>query len=105
MIPLEPNRTYKITYADGTTYSKGATVYFQTLDTVPLAKHLIKVMDIETGKVINLVELLAHPWDNLVEFNGTVPSPTDGKKSSPLLSLLQLFSLRTVTHEFCLHGT
>jgi len=75
MIALRPNKRYKIFYGNGNVYSYGDTSYFETLDLIPQAKHLIQVKDNATGKIIDLTDLLCHPWINIEE----VAVPADDK--------------------------
>jgi len=67
MIKLYPNKKYSILYAKGKVHSYGDTIEFETLDTIPEAKHLIQVRDISTGEIIDLTDLLAHPWLDIHE--------------------------------------
>lgn len=60
MIKLRPHSRYSLVYQDG------SRVQFETLDDIPEAKHLIRVMDLETGEVTDFVELLLKPWIDIV---------------------------------------
>lgn len=75
MIKLHPNRIYKIQYPENNPHQHGTTVYFQTLDEVPEAKHLIKVKDCRSGAIMELMLLLSHPWVHLREHTGEEPIP------------------------------
>jgi hypothetical protein len=87
MIHLQPNRTYKLSYLTGNEHKRGDYTYFRTLDEVPEAKLLIHVKDLSTGKIINLVDLLTHPWDALEEYTGVLPSAFLNK-GNDLLSIV-----------------
>ena len=95
MIHLFPNKTYKITYIEGRLHHAGDTLVFQTTDTVPEAKHLIKVKNTETGEIVNLIELLAHPWESLIE-DVAATTKTITKKGSELLQAFIPFFLMTL---------
>ena len=69
MIQLQPNRKYSILYSKGKTYSYGTTLYFETLDEIPEAKHLIQVRDLATGEIVDLTDFLAHPWLEIKEIH------------------------------------
>jgi hypothetical protein len=58
MVQLLPNRTYRICYSDGQTFKDGDEAFFQTLDSIPEAKLLIKVRDLHTGNICELVDFL-----------------------------------------------
>jgi hypothetical protein len=90
MIQLQPNKTYRIRYQKGRVHAKGDSIYFQTLDKVPEAKHLIKVKHCETEEIVDLIELLSHPWDSLEQYLGKVPSPAKKGNDNPLKSILPL---------------
>ncbi len=60
MIRLLPNTIYSLIYKDGLTLS------FKTLERVPEAKHLIKVILVSTGKEVELMSLLLKPWVDIV---------------------------------------
>ena len=94
MIPLQPNTHYKIRYTEGNVHSDGDVIYFQTLDKVPEAKHLIRVKNLTTGMIVDLVELLAHPWDDLTEHKGPVPGLN--KSGSDLVKALFPFIIASV---------
>ena len=69
MTRLYPNKRYRILYAPGHTYVSDTVRDFETLDSVPEAKHLIKVRDVETGKIVDLTDFLIYPWLNIEEVN------------------------------------
>jgi hypothetical protein len=73
MIHLQPNHTYKISYIKGKVHAEGDVIYFQTLDKIPEAKHLIRVKNLATGELVDLIELLAHPWEKVEEHKGKLP--------------------------------
>ena len=70
MIQLRPNRRYKIFYSNGEVFSYGDTAFFETLDTIPETKHLIRVKDVTTGEIVDLADFLAHPWLRIEETEG-----------------------------------
>ena len=61
MIILKPHSDYCILY------KSGDVIEFRTTDTVPEAKHLIRVLVGSTGEETDLVRLLLHPWVDVVE--------------------------------------
>ena len=67
MIQLYPNKKYSIHYGDGRSYTLGTILHFETLDTIPLAKHLIQVRDSATGEIVDLMDFLSHPWLDIEE--------------------------------------
>ena len=70
MIHLQPYKRYKILYGHGHTYPNGHTAYFETLDTIPEAKHLIRVRDTATGEIVDFTDFLSHPWLDIEEVEG-----------------------------------
>ena len=91
MIELEPNHTYRLRYLEGKVHKRGATIYFQPLSDVPAAKHLIKVRNLETGEIADLIELLAHPWDVLDEYNGELPASSTENSKNILQAIVSFF--------------
>jgi hypothetical protein len=65
---LIPNSRYKLIYK-----SEGA-VEFQTLDQIPEAKHLIRVLRCDTNQETDLIRLLMKPWLDIVEIPKTQPA-------------------------------
>src|SRR5437773_1198833 len=93
MIQLYPNRTYAIRYSKGTVHEDGDLAYFRTFDSIPEAKHLIIVKDLTTGKIVNLVDLLAHPWNVVEEHNGPLPKPKGVERDNPLRAIIPFFAI------------
>ena len=60
MIKLRPHSRYSLLYQDG------SSVRFETLESIPEAKHLIQVRDLKNGEVTDFVDLLLKPWIDIV---------------------------------------
>ena len=64
MIKLSPHSRYSLLYQDG------SSIRFETLESIPEAKHLIQVRDLKTGEVTDFVDLLLKPWVDIVAEGG-----------------------------------